>query len=128
LRIFKIRSFHRFARKEGIGDPDLCHAVDQAEDGLVDAGLGGGLIKQRLARKGGGKRGGYRVLLAFRPGERAVFLHGFAKNEKDNIRPDELLALRRLAAEVLAQGDQAIEDLIADDKWMEVFCDEKEQT
>jgi hypothetical protein len=85
LRIFKIRSFHRFARKEGIGDPDLCHAVDQAEDGLVDAGLGGGLIKQRLARKGGGKRGGYRVLFAFRLGERAVFLHGFAKNEKDNI-------------------------------------------
>jgi len=79
-------------------------------------------------RKGGGKRGGYRVLLAFRLGERAVFLHGFAKNEKDNIRPDELLALRRLAAEVLAQGDQAIEDLIADDKWMEVLCDEKDQT
>jgi hypothetical protein len=68
------------------------------------------------------------VLLALRPGERAVFLHGFAKNERDNIRPDELPALRRLAAEVPALGDQAIEDLIADDKWTEVFCDEEKQT
>jgi hypothetical protein len=58
LRVFKIRPFHRFTRKKGIGDRDLCHTLAQVEGGLVDAGLGGGLIKQRLARKGSGNVAG----------------------------------------------------------------------
>jgi hypothetical protein len=68
LRIFKIRWFDRFARKEGIDDRDLCQAVARAEQGAVDADLGGGLIKQRVARKGAGKRGGYRTIFAYRAG------------------------------------------------------------
>ena len=43
--------------------------------GQVDADLGGGLFKKRLARQGGGKRSGYRVLIGYKKPktERIVF-------------------------------------------------------
>ncbi|MGA7413107.1 MAG: type II toxin-antitoxin system RelE/ParE family toxin [Bryobacteraceae bacterium] len=59
--------------------------------------LGGGGIKQRIARRGQGKSGGSRTFIAFRAGARAFFVHGFARNEKHNIERDELVALKRLA-------------------------------
>ncbi len=64
---------------------------------MVDADLGGGLIKQRVAREGQGRSGGYRMLVAYRAEDRAVFLYGFAKSEQDNIEPDELVSLREIA-------------------------------
>lgn len=73
----------------------------RAERGLIDADLGGGLIKQRVARAGEGRSGGYRTLIACRFGDFAVFLFGFAKSERDNIR-DELRELRAIARQWLA--------------------------
>jgi hypothetical protein len=98
VQIFTTKWFARFARKEGIGDDALREAIVQAEQGLIDARLGGDLIKQRIARPGRGKSGGYRTLIAFRANERAVFLYGFAKNERDNIEDDELATLKEIAA------------------------------
>jgi hypothetical protein len=80
----------------------LCRAVRDAERGLIAADPGGGAIKQRIVRPGQGKSGGFRTLIVFRAGARAIFVHGFAKNEKDNIGREELPALKRLAAEMLA--------------------------
>jgi len=74
MRIFKFKSLARFTRREGIADASLREAVRRAEDGLIDADLSGGLIKQRLARTGQGRSGGYRMLLAFRSKDRAAFL------------------------------------------------------
>jgi hypothetical protein len=96
VRIFKTKWLIRFARKERISDPSLSEAISRAELGLVDADLGGGLIKQRVARPGEGRSGGFRVLVAYRKGNRAVFVYGFAKNERDNIDPDELLTLQEV--------------------------------
>ncbi len=76
--------------------------------GLVDAELGGGVVKQRIARQWGGKSGGFRTIIFFKIGERAYFVHGFAKNEQDNIRDDELAAFRLLAAEMLAYDEGAL--------------------
>ena len=76
----------RFTRKSKIGDDALLDAIDRAERGLIDADLGGGVIKQRVARPGEGKSSGFRVIVFFRHKERAFFVHGFAKNEKDNIK------------------------------------------
>jgi hypothetical protein len=50
-------AFHRWARQEGASDGALCKAAEEIEDGLVDARLGGFLIKKRVARTGEGKRG-----------------------------------------------------------------------
>jgi hypothetical protein len=90
MRVYKIKGFARFQRGECIADRALVEALLAAERGLVDADLGGGLIEQRVARPGQGKSGGFRTLIAYRRGERAVFLFGFAKNERANIDDDEL--------------------------------------
>jgi hypothetical protein len=108
LRIFKTKFFVRFARKASLGDSALRKAIADAERGLIDADLGGGVIKQRVAREGEGKSGGFRTIVLFRSGERAFFVRGFAKNELDNIGEDELRAFKALAARMLAYDDAAI--------------------
>ncbi len=97
MRVFKTKWLARFARREGIADKSLSEAIERAERGVIDADLGGGLIKQRVAREGQGRSGGYRMIVGYRAKGRAVFLFGFAKNERENIEPDELLFLRELA-------------------------------
>jgi hypothetical protein len=97
LRIFKTKWFARFARREGISDASLYAAVKRAERGLIDANLGGGVIKQRVARMGQGRSGGYRVLIAYRARTRSVFLFGFAKSARGNIEEDELASARDVA-------------------------------
>jgi hypothetical protein len=104
MRIFKTKQFARFARRQGIGDASLRDAVRRAERGLIDADLRGGVIKQRIARPGQGRSGGYRVLIAYRPTVQAVFLFGFAKSERDNVDDDELATLRDIAKRWLDAG------------------------
>ncbi len=96
MQVFKTKWFARYARQEHIGDRSLREAIERAERGILDADLGGGIIKQRVARTGQGRSGGYRLLIAYRSGDRAVFLYGFAKKERDNIEDDELKTLREI--------------------------------
>jgi hypothetical protein len=110
MQIFKTRGFARFARSEGIADRSLREAIERAERGLVDADLGGGLIKQRVARRGQGRSSGYRVIVGYRVRDRAVFLFGFAKSERGNISADELTFLRELAKNWLAAGAAKIQE------------------
>lgn len=123
MRIFKNKPFARFARKARIADHDLRKAIDDIGRGLVDADLGGGVIKQRIARPGGGKSGGFRTIILFKAHERAFFVRGFAKNELDNIRDDELAALKILAATVLAYDDAALALALAEGILTEVAGD-----
>jgi hypothetical protein len=125
VRTFKNKAFMRFAKRAAIDDAVLCEAIRDAERGLLAADLGGGVIKQRIARPGQGKSGGFRTLIVFRAGARAFFVHGFAKNEKDNIGKDELVAIRKLASELLAYDDKAIARVVASGTLTEVMCDEK---
>ena len=102
MRVFKTRWFARSTKREDISDDRLADAIARAERGLIDADLGGGLIKQRVARPSKGKSGGYRTLMAYRSGQRAVFLFGFAKSERDNIGSAHASELRAAAHEILA--------------------------
>ncbi len=88
----------RFARREGIADAALRGAIDRAERGLIDGDLGGGLIKQRVARPKDGRRGGYRMLVGYKAGHLAVFLFGFAKSGMTNVSNLKLTELRELGA------------------------------
>ena len=120
MRIFKTKWFVRYARREGIGDRSLCGAIERAERGIVDADLRGGVIKQRVARRGQGRSGGYRLLIAYRFGDRSVFLYGFAKNERENIVEDELATLREIAAGWLEADDKRLKDAIEEGVLQEV--------
>jgi hypothetical protein len=122
MRVFKNKPFARFARKAGIADAVLCAAIADAIRGLIDADLGGGVVKQRVARQGAGKSGGFRTIILFRIQDRAIFVHGFAKNEQDNIRDDELAAFKMLAAEIMAYDDKAIAKSIGNGTLTEVMC------
>jgi hypothetical protein len=120
VRVFKTKVFDRFARSQRIRDQQLREAVERARRGLVDADLGGGIIKQRVARPGQGRSGGFRVLLAFDPNMRAIFIYGFAKNERDNINDKELRTLREIAVAWLAASIPQIEREVANGRLQEV--------
>lgn len=122
MRVFRNGWFRKFARKQRISDAALCEAVARAEAGLVDADLGGGLIKQRVAREGGGKSGGYRTLVAFKAETRAVFVFGFAKSDQDNVGEDDARELKRLAKLVLEFADDEMSRLVDAGKFDEVRC------
>jgi len=113
MRVFLTKWMARFVRREGIASSNLCEAIARAERGLIDADLGGGLIKQRAARAGKGRSGGYRTSIAYRRGDRAFFILGFAKNERANISPDELRTAREIGAILMATPGEAIADRTA---------------
>jgi hypothetical protein len=127
LRIFKNGWFQRFARKQDISDQILREAVLRAGAGQVDADLEGGVIKQRVARAGSGRSGGYRTIIPFRAGDRTVFVFGFAKKDRANIDADELAAFRRAAREVLALGKTQLDELIRIGRFVEVRSDDGEE-
>ena len=123
MRTFKTKPFARFASREGIADEALCDAVRRAGRGQVDADLGGGVVKQRIARRGQGRSGGFRVLLLFRRRDRAFFVHGFAKSDRGNLRRKELMALRALADEMFGLDSPELEAMLANGTISEVNCD-----
>lgn len=128
MRIFKTKWLTRFTRRERISDGSLSDAIARAEQGLIDADLGGGLIKQRVARAGQGRSGGYRMVVAFRSRERAVFLYGFAKNERDNISDEELLTLKDIASSWLKATEKGISKALEDEVLTEVEYGEEGET
>ena len=109
MRVFKTKEFARFARKARVSDEELMGAAGRAEQGLVYADLGGGLIKQQV-----GSRGAYRTIIAWRKGgERCFFVLGFAKSDKENLTSKELEAFRKLAAILQGYGDGALKRALA---------------
>lgn len=126
VRIFKNAWFERFARKQDIRDAALREAVQRAEQGLIDADLGGGVIKQRVARPGQGRSGGYRTLILYRQAHRAFFVYGFAKSQQADISDEEMLAFRKAARHILVLTDEQLTALIQQGQLTEV--DDHDQT
>lgn len=126
MRIFLTRGVVRFARRQRIADASLSEAIERAERGTIDADLGGGLIKQRVARPGQGRSGGFRMIVAYRAAGRAVFLYAFAKSDRDNIDGDELEALRTIGANWLAASAELVGQAIEDGDLKEIEHDDDE--
>jgi hypothetical protein len=122
VRIFKTKTLAKFTRQHGISDESLVEAVQRARQGLIDADLGGQVIKQRVARPGQGKRGGFRMLIGF-GFDRAVYLFAFAKNERENINNAELLTLREIAARFLNASKEQIATELTNGNLIEVDND-----
>ncbi len=122
MQVYKTKGFTRFARRHRIEDVALCDAVSRAERGLIDADLGGGVIKQRVPRPGQGRSGGFRTIVLYRTEERAIFVDGFAKSDQDNIDDADLARFRALASEFLGYSTAKTEKLIEAGAWTEVEC------
>ena len=118
--VYKSKPFARFARKARISDLDPWETARLANAGQIDADLGGGVIKQRIARGGEGKSGGSRSLILFRFRARAVFVYGFEKKNLGNIKSDELEAFRELAEVILGYSDAEISKRVADGALIEL--------
>jgi hypothetical protein len=110
VRIYKTRWVGRYTRREGIADKALIEAIERAEQGLIDADLGGGARTfgriphaHRLPKEGSG-----------------VFPLWFCKSERGNIEKNELMSLQEIGARWLgadapemarALGDHTIEEV-----------------
>jgi hypothetical protein len=121
VRIFKHKYFLKWAHLEGLEDEVLRKAVDEMESGLYEANLGGGLYKKRVMRKGQGKRGAYRTLIAFKKEDRAFFVYGFGKNERDNVGEKELIVYKQLAKYYLNLSDNDFKKLTKNGDLVEVL-------
>src|SRR3990172_4676466 len=111
-RVFKTRYFSRWMRKTELTDRALCSAVAEMVQGLIDADLGGGVVKKRVGLAGRGKRGGARTLVATNKGNRWFFVYGFEKNDRANISDDELEALQDIVRELFARTAGQLDEAI----------------
>lgn len=117
VRIFKTKLVGRTARKLRLKDGQLIAAVDAAMKGLVDAELGGGVIKQRIARPNEGKSGGFRAIIAVRAS--AFILDVYSKKDRESTTDVDLVRLRALAALLAEFDEEALERAVADGELIE---------
>ncbi len=123
MRIFKNKAFNKWAAKEELDDDALRSAVDEMERGLIDADLGGHVVKKRVALAGRGKSGGARTLVAYQVGNKAFFVYGFAKNARANIKADELKGLKAYAVILLGYSDKELNEAVKTSVLIEVEND-----
>jgi hypothetical protein len=123
MQTFKTKAFAKWARGEGLGDAALAMAVAEMERGLIDAQLGGQVVKKRVAFPGRGKRGSARTVVAFKQGDKAFFIYGFAKNERGNVNEKELQALKLLAKELLGYTATSLDKALRAGELIEVDDD-----
>lgn len=123
MSVYKTKEFARFARKAGLEDKALHLAAEAVTSGRADADLGGGVFKQRIAREGAGKSGGFRTIILFRLGAHCFLVHGFAKNAKANVTVNELKALKALADTLLGLDAGQLSRAKAAGELMEVRID-----
>ena len=126
MNVYLSKAFTRLARREGLTDVHICQAVAEMNTGLIDANLGAGLFKKRIAMPGQGKRGSWRALLGFQAGKKAFFVYLFPKNSRDNIEDDEIKALKRLTRYYLTLKPSEIKTALQCGELNEENCNEKE--
>ena len=125
-RVFKTRYFSRWMRKTELTDSALCAAVSEMVEGLIDADLGGGVVKKRVALPGRGKTGSARTLVATNKGSRWFFVFGFEKNERANVSAKEVEAVQRIAADLFRLSSSELDAHVAIDALKEICHDSED--
>jgi hypothetical protein len=120
MRIFKNKMFFKWAKSEGLTDSTFLKAAKEIDQGLIDANLGGNLVKKRIARRGQGKSGGFRTIVVFQKEHRTIFIYGFPKNQRDNINEQDEKALKKLAQNLLDAPESELKEMIANGDLYEV--------
>jgi hypothetical protein len=125
-RVFKTRYFSRWRRKIELTDSALCAAVSEVVEGLIDADLGGGVVKKRVALPGRGKSGSARTLVATNKGSRWFFVFGFEKNERASVSAKEVEAVQRIAADLFGLSSSELDAHIATEALKEICHDSED--
>lgn len=125
-RVFKTRHFSRWMRRTELTDSALCTAVSEMENGLIDAELGGGLVKKRVALPGRGKSSSTRTLVATNKGNRWFFVFGFEKNDRANVSAKELEALQAIAGDLLKLSSAALDAHVENEALQEICHDRQD--
>lgn len=125
MRIFKSNAFEKFARKHKISDSLLINAINEIENGLIDADLGSGVIKQRLAKAHRGKSKGYRVIIIYKFKHISLFAYGFDKKDKENLTPAEENTFKALAKYFVAITNEQLNQSIEARELIEVPYEKK---
>jgi hypothetical protein len=128
MRIYQNKMFFKWAMSEGITDNMLARASDEVEAGLIDATLGSGLIKKRIARRGQGKRSGFRTIIGFLKGHKYFFIYGFQKNQRDNISQEEEKILKKLAQKFLEASEIDLKKMIHNGDLYEVNYEKRKKS
>lgn len=118
----------RWKEKHGLSDQALVKAIAEMEQGLIDADLGGSVLKKRVALPGRAKRGGVRVIVATKKVDCWVYLYGFEKNERDNISDRELKIFQEMAGDLLKLNDRQVDLALSEGEFVEVVNETKEKT
>ena len=123
-QVFVTKTFARWMRKSQVTDLDILGATEEMVQGLIDANLGGHLVKKRVALRGRGKSAGARTIVATKFEQRWIFLFGFEKNERSNIDANELKVLQELAVSLLDLDPQAIASAVSAGQLFQLQGDE----
>ena len=121
MKIFKYKTFEKWAKKQGMSNEDLKKAINEMQNGLIDADLGGNVYKKRIGLHGKGKRSSHRTIILMKFQDKAIFAHGFAKGEKSNIAKNELGGFKTMANAFLSLDDEQIKILIDKRNLIEVL-------
>src|SRR5712692_10070226 len=125
--VFKTRHFRRWMHKTELTNQALCNAISEMEKGLIDADLGGGVVKKRVPLPGRGKRASTRTLVATNKGNRWFFVFGCAKNDRANVSAKELEALQSIAADLLKLSSTQLDDHVAREALQEICHDGQDE-
>jgi hypothetical protein len=120
MKAYLPKSFQREAKSDKVSDEDCQEAIRRAERGLIDAELGGRLIKQRIPRGNQGAAKGSRAVVFYKRGEVAVFLHIFSKSDKANLQKSELAEYLKLAKVLEELTEAKLQELGATKGWREI--------
>ncbi len=97
----KTKWFHKWSRKNSVSDGNLLKTIENVSNNLGTSNLGYGLFKVRTPKIGQGKSGSFKTILVYKESDIAIFIYGFAKNEKENLDKEELRYFKKLAKDLL---------------------------
>ena len=114
------KHFSKWASKQKISVNELARALAELKAGSFEANLGGHIYKKRIRFEGKGKSGSGRTIICYKKGDRAIFIHGFAKNEKSNLSRKELYAFKELSKILLGLSAAEVDIAIKNGDFIEV--------
>ncbi|MES9901788.1 MAG: type II toxin-antitoxin system RelE/ParE family toxin [Sedimenticola sp.] len=112
MDVLSTKWFRKWSKKANLKNQDLLESIKDLEDGLSTANLGNHLFKVRVKREHGGKSSGYRTIIAYQEDNKAIFLYGFGKNEKENISNSELHYFKNLGNDLLALNKDQLKQFV----------------